>query len=182
MRTAIAICHGSDSRKQVPQKAGKQTDLLDVLPDCGPVVPDDEQLQGVIDESVLWAGRGGGAVRHRTDPQCPAPQRPSPRREAAPPPCHPRPKPKTAGAWPPSRFNPHKLLQPLPATSQTGTDPTRPSHPLLAPGCRAERATSELTMMLPSSRRAILTASPPPLQPARLASDDSQWGVRPSRW
>lgn len=112
--------------------------LLDVLPDGGAVVADDEQLQGVIDEAVLqgrrrpWHGQApGGSGAPSPAPQRPTPPFPSPRREATPPKHHLSPL-ETKGRGPASRFP--SGFSPFPPTA--GPAPGRAD----APRPRAVRA------------------------------------------
>lgn len=142
----------TDTRTDARRHAHRH--LLDVLPDGGAVVADDEQLQGVIDEAVLrgrtrrWHGQApGGRAAPSPAAQHPTPPCPSPRREATPPKHHPSPPKQSYGArLPASQGDSAPSLPPRARCRQRGRGP--------APGRAGGPA--ELTMVPP----------PPPPPPA----------------
>lgn len=157
--------------------------LLDVLPDGGAVVADDEQLQGVIDEAVLqgrrrpWHSQApGGSGAPSPAPQRPTPPFPSPRREATPPKHHLSPL-ETKGRGPASRFP--SGFSPFPPTAGPApgrADAPRPRAVRAARGAHhgaggAAAAASRGWARLPHH----LPRPPPP----RVASAGSQWRARP---
>lgn len=128
-------------RALTPTRAPARPHLLDVLPDGGAVVADDEQLQGVIDEAVL---RGRARRRHGQAPSGGDPQHPTPPHPtlvpvtpagstlSETPPLPPPPPPKTKG-WgpapltvPPSQAD---SAPSLPPRAQAGADQPGPDQP-----------------------------------------------------
>lgn len=173
------------TRSRARERARERAHSLDVLPNGGAVVADDEQLQGVIDEAVLRAGRGGGAVRHPAGEPLPQPRsitspasHPShpgaghpgktrPLRNA--PPSSTSPQSEGLGLGSPHGSLFPKRIQPLPShhgPGQTRPGQASPSAPLSrvakaagrsSPWCRRRRPTAKAAEQISPDR---LTASP----------------------
>lgn len=183
--------------------ARTRTHLLDVLPDGGAVVADDEQLQGVIDEAVLRGrarrrhGQAPGGGAPSAAPQHPSPPHPTPprcrsaRREAISPkqPTASPSPPKTKGRGPALLTAPSSQAHaasslPPRAPAPSPARPDRTGRPPSAPVSRVGKVAGRSSPWCrgaavtppPRSRRSVPIASPPP--PSRHRPD-SQWRARP---